>query len=118
MFCAERPGEGSEPTRGPGGDGRSRSIRLTSAGRRAAAKVTAARAAVLTRALGELTALERETLHGLLGRVLAGMVWRKEGGAWICRMCDLRSCGHDEGHCPVANAAAAKYGVPARTEAT
>ncbi len=114
----DRLAEAGLATRGPGGDGRSRSIRLTAAGRRAAAKVTEARAAVLSRALGGLTASERETLHGLLGRVLAGMVWRKDGGAWICRMCDLRACGHEEGRCPVANAAAAKYGAPARMSAS
>jgi DNA-binding MarR family transcriptional regulator len=114
----DRMAEAGLATRGPGGDGRSRSIRLTSAGRRAAAKVMAARASVLSRAVGDLTASERETLHRLLGRVLAGMVWRKDGGAWICRMCDLRACGHEEGQCPVANAAAAKYGAPAQIVAT
>ncbi|HKT04915.1 MAG TPA: hypothetical protein VJT31_35825, partial [Rugosimonospora sp.] len=67
---------------------------------------------VLARALDGLTAAERATLHQLLGRVMAGVVRDKEGGAWICRLCDLRACGRDEGHCPTANAAAAKYGPP------
>jgi DNA-binding MarR family transcriptional regulator len=114
----DRLAEAGLATRGPGGDGRSRSVRLTPAGRRAAAKVAAARAAVLSRAVGDQTESERETLHGLLGRVMAGMVWRKDGGAWICRMCDLRACGHDEGQCPVANAAVAKYGGSAHTAET
>jgi DNA-binding MarR family transcriptional regulator len=104
--------------RGPGDDGRSRSVRLTPAGRRAAARVASARAAVLKASLNDLTATERRGLHRLLGRVAAGLVWRKEGGAWICRMCDLRSCGREEGRCPVANAAVTKYGAPSGAAAT
>jgi DNA-binding MarR family transcriptional regulator len=108
----DRLAEAGLVTRGPGADGRSRSVLLTPAGRRVAAQVAAARAAVLTRALADLSAGEREALHGLLGRVMAGLVHRKDGGAWICRLCDLRACGHDEGRCPTAEAAAAKYGPP------
>jgi DNA-binding MarR family transcriptional regulator len=96
--------------RGPGTDQRSRTVTLTPAGRRAAARVTAARAAVLERALGDLSPNQRRALHGLLGKVMAGMVRGKDGGAWICRLCDLPACGRDEGRCPAANAAAVKYG--------
>lgn len=96
--------------RGPGADGRSRSVTLTPAGRQAAARVAGARAAVLERALRDLAPEQRATLHELLGQVMAGVVRDKEGGAWICRLCDLPACGRDEGHCPTAKAAAAKYG--------
>jgi DNA-binding MarR family transcriptional regulator len=96
--------------RGPGADARSRSVALTPAGRRAAARVAAARAAVLDRALADLSPNQRRALHGLLGKVMAGLVREKDGGAWICRLCDLRACGRDEGQCPTANAAAVKYG--------
>ena len=99
-------------SRGPGADLRSRSVSLTPAGRRAAVRVAAARAAVLNRALDDLTPHQRRSLHGLLGRVMAGLVRDKDGGAWICRLCDLPACGRDEGRCPTANAAAARYGTP------
>jgi DNA-binding MarR family transcriptional regulator len=105
-------------TRGPGPDGRSRVVSLTATGRRAAARVAGARAAVLNRALGDLSAGQRQTLHRLLGRVMAGLVRDKDGGAWICRLCDLRACGRDEGHCPTANAAAARYGASGPTAPT
>lgn len=96
--------------RGPGEDGRSRSVTLTPAGRQAAARVAGARSAVLEQALRELTPEQRGTLHELLGRVMTGVVHGKDGGAWICRLCDLHACGREQGRCPTANAAAAKYG--------
>ncbi len=96
-------------TRGPGADGRSRSVALTPAGRAAAERVTAARSAALTDLLGELSPAERETLHDLLGRLMAGVVRGKDGGAWLCRLCDVTACGRAEGRCPTANAAAVKY---------
>jgi DNA-binding MarR family transcriptional regulator len=96
-------------TRGPGDDGRSRSVVLTDDGLRAARQVTVARAAMLSSLLDELSPAERETLHSLMSRIMAGVVGSKEGGAWICRMCDLDACGRASGHCPAASAAAAKY---------
>ena len=96
-------------TRGPGGDGRSRSVILTEEGRRAAERVSAARAAALTDLLRTLSPAERTTLHALIGRVMAAVVHDKDGGAWICRLCDLDACGRNAGRCPTANAAAAKY---------
>jgi DNA-binding MarR family transcriptional regulator len=96
-------------TRGPGDDGRSRSVVLTDHGLRAARQVTVARAAMLSSLLDELSPAERETLHSLMSRIMAGVVGSKEGGAWICRMCDLDACGRASGHCPAASAAAAKY---------
>jgi DNA-binding MarR family transcriptional regulator len=96
-------------TRGPGGDGRSRSVVLTEEGRRAAGRVSAARAAALTDLLRTLSPAERKTLHALMGRVMAAVVHDKDGGAWICRLCDLDACGRNVGRCPTANAAAAKY---------
>jgi DNA-binding MarR family transcriptional regulator len=97
--------------RGPGEDGRSRSVSLTARGRRVAARVSAARAATLTGALAGLSAKERATLGGLLDRVMANVVRAKDGGAWICRLCDLTACERAAGHCPAANAAREKYGA-------
>lgn len=97
-------------TRGPGPDGRSRSVALTRKGQRAAGRVSAARADVLATALSGLSTVEREQLHGLLGRVLGALVTEKvdtapgEGG-WTCRLCDTAACGRPNGACPAANAA-------------
>jgi DNA-binding MarR family transcriptional regulator len=101
--------------RGPGEDGRSRSVSLTVRGRRVAARVAAARAATLTGALSGLTPAERATLGSLLDRVMANVVDAKDGGAWICRLCDLTACERAAGRCPAANAARAKYGEPGAT---
>jgi DNA-binding MarR family transcriptional regulator len=105
----DRLAEAGLVTRAAGGDRRSRSVVLTDAGRRAAGQVAAARAALLTSALDGLSPAERETLHALMSRIMANVVRGKEGGAWICRLCDLGACGRASGHCPAANAAAAKY---------
>lgn len=103
-------------TRGAGDDGRSRAVTLTRKGQRAAARVSEARASLLTAALAELSTVEREQLHGLLGRVLGTLVREKvtaapgEGG-WTCRLCDTAACGRPEGTCPAANAAQAAMGT-------
>ncbi|WP_204006339.1 MarR family winged helix-turn-helix transcriptional regulator [Virgisporangium aurantiacum] len=99
-------------TRGPGGDGRSRSVMLTERGRAAAAEVAAARATVLRDLLGDFSAADRKTLGRLLDRLMAGVVAGKDGGGWICRQCDLAACERAAGRCPAANAAAAKYAQP------
>jgi DNA-binding MarR family transcriptional regulator len=95
-------------TRGPGGDGRSRSVTLTAEGRRAAERVAQARADVLESALADLSPAERATLHALLGRVLGAFVRGPGATRWICRLCDTGACGRAEGLCPAANAAAAR----------
>lgn len=99
-------------TRGSGDDRRSRSVVLTAAGQQAARQVTVARAALLSSMLDGLSAAEREILHALMSRIMAEVVRSKEGGAWICRLCDLDACGRATGHCPAANAAAARYASP------
>src|SRR5205814_8184833 len=78
--------------RGPGEDGRSRSVSLTARGRRVAARVAAARRAALDEALVGLSAAERDTLGGLLDRMMANVVAAKEGGGWICRLSGLTAC--------------------------
>jgi DNA-binding MarR family transcriptional regulator len=95
--------------RGPGADGRSRSVRLTAKGRRAAERIRGARGAVLSRALDDLTPQQRKQLHELSSQVLASLVRTKvqsgqSGRGWTCRLCDLTACGRPEGHCPAANA--------------
>jgi DNA-binding MarR family transcriptional regulator len=92
-------------TRGPGADGRSRAISLTTEGRRAAAEVAAARAGVLADMTDGLTDDEFDSLHRLLSKVMGNAVRTKSRGAWICRMCDLAACERNLGHCPAAEAA-------------
>ena len=97
-------------TRGPGPDGRSRSVALTRKGQRAATRVSAARADILAAALSGLSTVEREQLHSLLSRVLGALVTQKVGtapgqGGWTCRLCDTAACGRPSGACPAANAA-------------
>ena len=82
-----------------GPDGRTTSIELTAAGRRAARRVTAARGGVLEDALDDLSPAERGDLERLAARVLEGVVRRKlareasESTRWICRLCDMHACG-------------------------
>ena len=96
-----------------GPDGRTTSIELTAAGRRAARRVTAARGGVLADALDDLSPAERADLDRLTARVLERVVRGKlareasESTRWICRLCDMHACGRAEGRCPAANAAAA-----------
>jgi DNA-binding MarR family transcriptional regulator len=104
--------------RAPGTDRRSRSVHLTAAGRRAARRVSDGRIAYLTSLLADLSPAEAGTLHDLLGRVMGRVVRHKDGGAWICRMCDLAACGRPTGDCPAANAAALKYGPAPAHDAT
>jgi DNA-binding MarR family transcriptional regulator len=97
--------------RGPGADGRSTSVSLTGAGRAAADRVGAARAAVLLGALDGLSATERETLRQLLSKVLAGLIRGPGAVRWICRLCDTGVCRGTEGGCPVGNEVRARHGV-------
>jgi DNA-binding MarR family transcriptional regulator len=104
-------------TRAAGDDGRSRAITLTRKGQRVAAKVSGERAALLNQALGRLSTEERESLHTMMGKLMEffvhGNLERGPGVAgWICRLCDTTACGREDGHCPVANSAAAYLGLP------
>jgi DNA-binding MarR family transcriptional regulator len=107
----DRLAEAGLVERAPGGDGRSRSVILTDAGRRAAERIVAVRAELLAGFLADLSPGDRQDLHALLGRIMSNVVSVKAGGAWICRLCDLNLCGRPAGRCPAAAAAAAKYGT-------
>ena len=96
-------------TRRPGRDGRSVSLRLTASGRRAAERISAARAAVLQDALWVLDPSEREAFDELVSRVLVGLMRGPGAVRWMCRLCDMTACGRESGRCPVANAARERY---------
>jgi len=94
----------------PGRDGRETAITLTAAGRRAAGRVTKARAQVLEEALAPLSAGERETLDAALSKILVGLMREPGAVRWTCRLCDTHACGRYVGGCPVGNAARERYG--------
>ena len=96
--------------RGPGADGRSTSVILTSSGHRAAERVEAVRLRVLEDVLDPLTVGERQTLADLIGRVLVGMIREPGATRWTCRLCDLSACGRPAGYCPIEREARARYG--------
>ena len=71
--------------------------------------MSAARAAVLEEALGDLSPAERESFDELLSRVLVGLIRGPGATRWMCRFCDTGACGREQGRCPVANAARERY---------
>jgi DNA-binding MarR family transcriptional regulator len=95
--------------RRPGNDARSVSLRLTASGRRAAKRVSDARAEVLQDALSVLDPGEREAFDEMLSRVLVGLIRGRGAVRWMCRLCDMKACGREAGRCPVANAARERY---------
>ena len=92
-----------------GADGRVTSVALTASGRRRAEAVTRARMELIEHALAPLTAAERRQFGALAGKVLAGLIRPPDATRWTCRLCDLVACGRPEGHCPVYEAAKARY---------
>ena len=91
--------------RRPGRDGRSVAVELTAAGRRAASAALSAREGFLEDALTALSPDERAELTRLNEKLLAGLTDGRATARHICRLCDLHACGHNEGICPVTNAA-------------
>jgi DNA-binding MarR family transcriptional regulator len=109
----DRLQEAGYVSRRPGRDGRSVSLRLMASGRRAAERVSAARAAVLEDALADLAPGERQALDELVSRLLVGLIREPGATRWTCRLCDTTACGRSAGRCPVANAARERYGTRA-----
>ena len=79
----DRLQEAGYVTRRPGRDARSVSVRLTASGRRAAERVSNARAQLLQDTLSDLTPAERQALEDLLSRVLAGMIRGPGAVRWM-----------------------------------
>ncbi len=86
-------------------DGRGVLVRLTPAGERTATAVLAAREAVLTAALHGLAPRERRRLAALVERALGELTTGRRSAGANCRLCDSGACGHYEGRCPVTRAA-------------
>jgi MarR family transcriptional repressor of emrRAB len=91
--------------RSVGTDRRSVAVELTPAGRRAAAEAVRARREALEEALAGLDPGERAELARLHAKVLATLTDGRATAGHICRLCDSQACGHEEGRCPVTQAA-------------
>lgn len=100
----DRLAEAGLVVRRAGTDGRSRSVLLTAAGRRAAGRIRAERARATELALAALSPKERATLTRLHEKLLAGLTTDRESAGRVCRLCDAEACGHWEGRCPVTGA--------------
>jgi DNA-binding MarR family transcriptional regulator len=83
-----------------GADARSRALHVTAAGSAEAARLRAERFAALEDVLGVLDAAERETLTGIVERLLAGITRAGAAPGRTCRLCDADVCGHPD-RCPV-----------------
>jgi MarR family transcriptional repressor of emrRAB len=88
-----------------GRDRRSVAVELTPAGRAAAAEAVKARADALEEALTDLDQDERAELARLHAKVLGTLTDGRATAGHICRLCDSHACGHEEGRCPVTQAA-------------
>ena len=90
--------------RGP--DGRRVSVSPTSQGRKAAGRILERREEVLTGALSVLTAAEQRELVRVQEKILAHVADDRAVAWRICRFCDVDSCGHFTGRCPVTQGVA------------
>ena len=103
--------------RSEGTDRRSVAVELTPAGRSAAAEAVRARGEALEEALAGLDPGERAELARLHAKVLATLTDGRAAAGNICRLCDSHACGHEEGRCPVTQAADAAEARAARRSA-
>ncbi|HEY7596436.1 MAG TPA: MarR family transcriptional regulator [Actinophytocola sp.] len=83
---------------------RSVSVRLTTAGREAAARLLTARGEPLAGLLADLTDADRERLTAVLEQVLAKVYARVGDTERVCRLCDRTICTNNA-ECPVGAAA-------------
>jgi MarR family transcriptional repressor of emrRAB len=85
------------------GDRRAVRLHLTTAGRREARRLLAARQTALAPLLSALGERESAALERLLERLLASVTATGDDANRICRLCDPEVCGHP-GRCPVTQA--------------
>jgi DNA-binding MarR family transcriptional regulator len=83
-------------------DGRRALVYLEPAGHHLAERALAARARVLQLAV---SGLDEDDLEPVLDSLLESMTVDLRAAMAICRLCDARACGHEEGRCPVTRAA-------------
>jgi len=98
---ADRLGSDGLLERRPGPDHRTRALHLTAAGREAATRVLADRAAQLDGVLAVLDVDERRQLEPLLEKLVAGLADDRPGALTTCRMCDRDTCCGVAQGCPL-----------------
>jgi DNA-binding MarR family transcriptional regulator len=86
-------------------DARGVLVHLTPEGHEAGRVVLAARAAALEQGLRTLAPHERAALAAAAEQALGAAATGRRAAGAICRLCDTRACGHNEGRCPVTNGA-------------
>jgi DNA-binding MarR family transcriptional regulator len=86
-------------------DGRRALVWLEPAGRKLADRALRARSRVLDAPLSALSAAELRALDEVLAVLLGAMTADERAAVRTCRLCDVHSCGHYEGACPVTQAA-------------
>ncbi len=84
-------------------DARSRTLRLTPAGRRQARLVLAARERELAHCLDGLSPAEQRTLERLLDKVVAGLTDDRPTALRCCRLCDRDACVSGADGCPLGH---------------
>jgi DNA-binding MarR family transcriptional regulator len=87
--------------RGSGAEARTRTLRLTAAGRRRARRILAERERELEVVLAPLSSAERRPLERLLGKVVAGLVDDRSAALRACRLCDRDACRAHIAACPL-----------------
>ena len=80
-------------------------VELTASGHEAASNALRARQAVLEAVMDGLSGDERAQLVYLHEKLLVALTDGRRSAGRNCRLCDLHTCGHNEGRCPVTNAA-------------
>jgi DNA-binding MarR family transcriptional regulator len=88
-----------------GPDRRSVAVELTPEGHRAAAEAVRARREALEEALSDLDPNEQMELARLHAKILQTLTDGRSAAGNICRLCDSHACGHEQGRCPVTQAA-------------
>ncbi len=91
--------------REPGPDRRSVALVLTDAGAAQADALLERRERALGDVLDALDDEEQAALTPLLERLLGALVADRADARRLCRLCDATACGHEDGCCPVTNAA-------------
>jgi hypothetical protein len=67
---------------------------------------------VLLSALAGLSPPARDALGSLAGAVLGELARTRLEARQTCRLCDVATCGHHEGRCPVTLAVDARVSRP------
>ena len=81
-------------------DARRALIKLTAAGRRTCAAMLSAREAALGDAIAGLDGAQRDALVAVSEVLVADATTSRREARRICRFCDTRACGHEDGRCP------------------